>query len=120
MKAYTNVDEYIAASAKEVRPMLVKLRRVIQASAPKAKERISYGIPFYEYGGTGYQGRLIYFAAFKKHISVFIAPRHAQSIPAKMKKYHIAKATYQFPLHEPFPFELIGDAVKLLVKEREQ
>ncbi len=118
MKTYKDVDSYIAGSPQEVRDTLIELRRVIKSVAPKATEKISYGMPFYEYGGTGIKGRLIYFAAFKKHISLFITPWLAKSIPAGMKKYHISKATYQFPLNEPLPLKLIQDTVKTLVKER--
>lgn len=120
MNKAETVTEYIAQAPKEVRNSLTKLRAVIKKAAPKANERISYGMPFYEYGGTGIQGRLIYFAAFKKHISLFITPWLAKSIPAEMKKYHISKATYQFSLNEPLPLTLIQDTVKSLVAEREK
>ncbi len=112
-----DVDSYIEAMPKEVRGTLSKLRRVIKKAAPKASERISYGIPFYEYGGSGYKGRLIYFAAFKKHISVFIPPSLTGESRQKLEKYHTVKATYQFPLNKPFPFALIGATVKVLVKK---
>lgn len=120
MKKFKDVDSYIAESPKEVRNTLEELRRVIKSAAPKAVEKISYGMPFYEYGGTGIKGRLIYFAAFKKHISLFITPWYAKSIPGEMKKYHISKATYQFPLNEPIPFKLIKDTVKALAHERKK
>lgn len=84
-----------------------------------AEEQISYGMPFYEYGGKGIKGRLIYFAAFKKHISLFITPRQGEAIPKDLKPYHISKATYQFQLDKPFPFELIATTVKSLVTARE-
>lgn len=118
MKQFNDVDSYIAESPKELRSTLIELRRVIKSAAPKADEKISYGMPFYEYGGTGVKGRLIYFAVFKKHISLFITPWLAKSIPTGMKKYHVTKATYKFPLNEPFPFKLVRDTVKSLVIER--
>lgn len=88
-------------------------------AAPKAGERISYGMPFYEYGGKGYEGRLMYFAAFKKHISVFITPRHSEIVPKELKTYHVSKATYQFPFGQPFPFTVIEKTVRAMVKERD-
>ena len=68
MKTPKDVGSYIAAAPEEVRATLTELRRVIKHAAPRASERISYRMPFYEYGGTGYKGRLVYCAAFKKHI----------------------------------------------------
>jgi hypothetical protein len=35
-----------------------------------------------------------------------------------MKQFHISKATYQFPLNKPFPFNILETTVKLLVNER--
>jgi len=43
-----NVDEYIVRAPKEIQGTLTKLRVVIKKVAPKAIERISYGMPFYE------------------------------------------------------------------------
>lgn len=119
MKKANSVDEYIAASPKEVIPVLKKLRQIIKKAAPNAQERISYGMPFYEYGGTGYKGRLIYFAAFKKHISIFIPPS-IKGYPEKLKKYQASKSSFHFPLDKPLPFSLIESSVKALVKERDK
>jgi uncharacterized protein YdhG (YjbR/CyaY superfamily) len=118
MKRPNDVDSYIAAAPKELRATLAELRRVIKKAAPKANERVSYGMPFYEYGGTGYKGRLMYFAAFKNHISLFITPWYAKTVSSELERYHVSKATYRFPLDKPFPFTLIEKTVKALVKER--
>lgn len=115
---FKSVDEYISSCATEVQPILKKIRATIKKAAPKAEERISYGMPFYEYGGKGYEGRLIYFGAFKKHISLFITPRHSETVPSELREYHVSNATYQFPLDKPFPFALIEKTVKLLVNAR--
>ena len=120
MKTPKDVDSYIAAAPKEVRATLTELRRVIKNAAPKASERISYGMPFYEYGGAGYKGRLVYFAAFKKHISLFITSWNAEAVPAELARYHVSKATYRFPLDQPIPLRLIGKTVRALVRERDK
>lgn len=120
MKTPQDVDAYIASAPEKVRATLAELRRVIKSAAPKASERISYGLPFYEYGGAGYRGRLVYFAAFEKHISLFITPWHAETVPPELAKYHAGKATYQFPLDKPLPFPLIRKTVRALVKERDR
>src|SRR5438477_7544976 len=114
MKKAKSVAAYIAAAPPAVRARLKGLRQVIKRAAPKATERISYGMPFYEYGGSGYKGRLIYFAAFKNHISLFIPPSPGKN-SRELEKYHVAKSTFHFPLDQPFPFALIGRTVKALV-----
>jgi uncharacterized protein YdhG (YjbR/CyaY superfamily) len=119
-KTPKDVDSYIAQAPKGVQPRLTKLREIIKKTAPKAAERISYGMPFYEYGGTGYKGRLIYFAYFKKHISLFITPWYDKTLPTELNKYHAGKATYQFPLDQPFPFALVAKTIQKMVEERDK
>ncbi len=113
------VDTYIASFPEEVQVVLKKIRHTIKKAAPRAHERISYGMPFYEYGETGTRSRLIYFAAFKKHIGLFITPGDTEHIPPQMEQYHVSKATYQFPLHQPFPYDVLADTVQALVAARE-
>ena len=54
MKNYKakNVDAYIASAAKDARPKLKELRKIVKAAVPKAEEGISWGIPFYKYHGA--------------------------------------------------------------------
>lgn len=60
-KTPKNVDAYIETVPVETRARLSQLRRIIQAAAPGAEERISYGMPYYEY-----KGRLAYFRLAKE------------------------------------------------------
>jgi uncharacterized protein YdhG (YjbR/CyaY superfamily) len=122
VKPTKDVESYIAEAPEEIRDRLVELRRVIRKAAPKATERVSYSMPFYEYGRTGYRGRLVYFAAFKKHISVFLpyAGMLPKELTREMEKYHAGKATFRFPLDQAFPFGLIGRVIKGQVKERDR
>jgi uncharacterized protein YdhG (YjbR/CyaY superfamily) len=116
-KTPQDVDEYIAGMPKEVRGVLVKLRRVIKKAAPKAIERISYGMPFYEYGGTGFKGRLIYFTVSKKYIAVYLPPTRAGESLDRLKKYQVTKSSFHFSLAGPFPFALISRTVREIVKK---
>src|ERR1051325_4181765 len=107
MKKARSVSAYIAAAPPAVRARLKRLRQGIKRAAPQATERISYGIPFYEYGGTGNKGRLIYLAAFKQHIGVFIPPKPSRGY-GRLERYRTAKSSFRFPLDKPFPFALLG------------
>ena len=118
MKTAKTVNGYIAAAAPEVRTRLRRLRQAIKRAAPQAAERISYGMPFYEYGGSGYKGRLIYFAAFKRHIGLFIPPTPSRGYGG-LEKYRTAKSSFRFPLDQPLPLGLIGKTVKALVRQRD-
>jgi uncharacterized protein YdhG (YjbR/CyaY superfamily) len=109
---YEDVDAYIAAAPKAAQPLLRQLRDLIRSAAPKAEERISYGMPYYRY-----HGHLVYFSIFKNHIGVYpggYADKHPE-----MKKYMTSKGTYRFPLDQPLPVALIRRFVKTRVSENE-
>lgn len=115
-KPPTDVDAYIAAAPEAVQPQLRQLRALIRAEAPNATEKMSYGIPFYEYGvkpGT-FESRLIYFAAQKRHIAIYPAG------DAKgLEQYLAERSTLRFPLDKPLPIAKIRSLVRARVKERE-
>jgi len=92
-----------------------------EEAAPKAKERISYGIPFYEYKSPGYKGRMVYFGTFKNHVSMFVVPEAVPPAIAKqLKPYKVAKSTLRFPIGTKVPVSLIKKLVKLRMKEINQ
>ncbi len=104
-----DVDAYIAAAPRSVRPRLRELRQAIRAAAPKAEERISYGIV-----GYFYHGRLIFFGGHARHIGMYPAG------DAKgLEKYQAAKGTLRFPHDKPLPIARISKLVRDRVKERD-
>ena len=116
MKSNTNqpqtIDAYIASYPKDVQVHLKKIRSTIKKAAPKAQEKISYRIP------TFFQdGNLIFFAAFKNHISVYPAPRGAAEFKQELSAYEGGKGTVQFPLGKPIPYGLITRIVKFRLQE---
>lgn len=108
------VDAYIAAAPMEAQPILRELRQVIKSAAPKAEEKISYGMPFYEY-----HGRLVYFAAHKRHVAVYSLV-HADYTSAKeLKEFITSKSTLRFAIGQPLPVALIRRLLLARVKENE-
>ena len=102
-----NVDSYISAAPKESRAKLQQLRRVIRAVAPKAKEGISYRMPYYDYHGA-----LVWFAAFKSHIGIFLRPPVIAEHKRELKRYVTTKSTIHFPIDKPLPLALIKKLVR--------
>lgn len=112
------VDGYIAAWPKPTQAMLRQLRSAIKSACPAAKETISYAIPFYEYKSSGYPGRMIYFAAYKSHVGVYVVPRSLPPALAKqVAKYKQAKSTLHFPIGTKIPVGMIRQLVKIRMKE---
>ena len=106
-----NVNEYIKNCPKEMQDKLKKLREVIKGAAPKAEEKISYGMPYYDY-----KGRLVYFALMKNHIVLYIPPPIIEQHKNELKDYITTKSAIHFPLQEELPFTLINKLVKARIK----
>ena len=109
-----NVDDYIAAAPKEVRGKLKELRAAIRKTAPKAKEKISYGMPYYSY-----EGRLVYFRLAKSHIGLYVPSPVIEEHKAELKDYETAKATVRFPFDKKLPIMLIKKLIKARMKKND-
>ena len=108
-----NIDEYIAGFPNNVQEILERIRMTIRKAAPGAEETISYQIPTFTLKGK----YLIYFAAYKKHIGLYPAPRGVQKFEKELSAYEGGKGTVRFPFDKPIPFGLIGRIVKFRVKK---
>ena len=110
----SEVNAYIAKASKPAQQMMRQIRTAIRSTAPEAEEKMSYGMPFYEYKFQGYKGRLAYFAAYKKHVSFYAVPRKIPpDLDKKLGPYKAAKATLQFPIGTRVPVALLKQIVKL-------
>lgn len=107
-----DIDEYIATAPAEVREMLEQVRQAIPKAAPKAEEKISYGMPAFAVNGKV----LVYFAAFKNHIGFYAAPTAHEEFKGDFSKYKTGRGSVQFPLTEPMPLKLIAKVVKFKLK----
>jgi uncharacterized protein YdhG (YjbR/CyaY superfamily) len=111
----TSIDEYIAGFPEDVQRRLQDLRSVIHEAAPQAVEKISYSMPaFYQ------KGNLVYFAAFKRHIGFFPTGSGIAAFENELSGYKTSKGTIQFPLDQPFPYDLIRKIVRFRVAENEK
>lgn len=108
------VAEYIQAALPKARPMLRQLRSLVRATAPKAVEKVSYRMPYYSYCG-----RLMYFAAFKDHVSVYAWGDAMKSLAHEVKPYRTSSATLRFPLGSRLPMTLLRKLLKARMKDNE-
>jgi len=108
-----NIDEYIAGFPNNVQEILEQVRMTIGEAAPHAEETISYRIPTFTLKGK----YLVYFAAYKKHIALYPAPRGVEKFKKELSLYEGGKGTVRFSLDKPIPFGLIKRIVKFRAKE---
>jgi uncharacterized protein YdhG (YjbR/CyaY superfamily) len=110
-----NVSEYLAAFPPKQRAALRKLRSAIKAAAPKARESISYSMPYYSY-----LGRLVYFAGFKNHNSLFVLSFPLmKALGKELKPFHTSGVTVHFAPEKPLPVALVKKIIKARIKENE-
>jgi uncharacterized protein YdhG (YjbR/CyaY superfamily) len=105
---FVSVDEYIRTFPPGVQKVLEELRTTIKTVAPDAKETISYKMPTFTLNGT----YLIYFAGWKKHVSIYPIPSGTEAFNKEISKYVDGKGTVKFPLDKPLPLKLISRIVK--------
>jgi uncharacterized protein YdhG (YjbR/CyaY superfamily) len=108
-----SIDEYIHTFPEDVQTILKQVRKTIKAAAPKAEEKISYGIPTFTLNGK----YLIYFAGWKHHISIYPIPVGDEAFNQEIAPYVAGKGTLKFPIDKPMPLKLITKMVKLKVAE---
>ncbi len=106
------VDAYIRAAPKDARANLLQLRRLIKSTAPGAKETISYRMPCYTYYGA-----LVWFAAFKNHLSIYLRPPVIQEHKLELKGYQTTKSAVHLPMNKPLPIALIRKLIKARISK---
>ena len=111
---FATVEEYIGSFPGDVQDILREVRSTIQGAVPEAGERISYGIAAFTLGGRD----LVYFAGWKKHISVYPVPTEDADLTRELAPYLAARGTLKFPLGKPVPYPLIGRVAVVLARQR--
>lgn len=108
------VDQFLADLPEEVRSSLEQLRRKIQAAAPDATEKISYGVPSFNY-----QGRpLVSFGAGKNHLAFYVqSPAVMEAHADELEGYDTSKGTVRFTVDRPLPEALVEKLVEARMQE---
>lgn len=113
---FQSIDEYIAACPEQSQSYVQKIREIVKAVAPKAKEKISYQIACFELNGKN----LVHFAGWKKHVSLYPVPAGSEAFNEEISNFADGKGTVKFPLDEPLPLKLIRQIVKYRVADNLQ
>jgi uncharacterized protein YdhG (YjbR/CyaY superfamily) len=112
LKTPKTMDDYIAGFSGDVQERLKKIRMTIREAAPQAQETMKYNIPTFTFNGN-----LISFAAYKKHIGLYPAPEGDPEFHQELSRYKAEKSTVKFPIDQPIPFDLITRIVRLRIED---
>jgi uncharacterized protein YdhG (YjbR/CyaY superfamily) len=101
----TKIDEYLAGVPAPQKAELERIRKLVKRLVPVAEETIAYGMPAFKYK----KQPLIYFAAFKDHLSLFPTSGPTEELADKLTAYRVSKGTIQFTLDNPLPDALVEE-----------
>ncbi len=99
----SDIDQYLANVKPSQRMELERIRKIVKDTVPEAEETIKYGMPAFMYKGK----RIIEFAAYKDHMSLFGNLGEAEKKLSTYKLSH--KGTLQFTEDNPVPESIIKD-----------
>ena len=106
------IDGYIRTFPGPVQAKLRQLRGIVEAAAPEATGKISYGMPAFHQNGV-----LVFFAAHARHVGFYPAPSAIQAFEKELAKYQSSKGAVRFPIDGPLPVSLIRRMTAFRVKE---
>lgn len=102
-----SVDEYLSNISAQQRAEYERIRKIVRQVVPEADEVISYGIPTFRYKGS----YVLYFGAFKHHMSLF--PGAPLAIADKLQDFKVSKGTIQFTADHPVPESIITEILRV-------
>jgi uncharacterized protein YdhG (YjbR/CyaY superfamily) len=112
--AQAQIRQYIADAPPEARRRLKQIRALVRRTAPGAVEVFSYRIPGFRLNDKA----LVWYAAFKAHISLYPMTAVIRRAHAKaLKSYKLSTGTVQFPLAKPLPISLIRKLIRARAAE---
>jgi uncharacterized protein YdhG (YjbR/CyaY superfamily) len=101
------VEDYLKNATPAQRAEYERIRRIVKRLVPNAEEVISYGIPTFKYKGK----YVLYFGAFKGHMSLFPGAHLTAVLREKLSGYKMAKGTIQFTEDHPIPDSVVEEIV---------
>lgn len=104
---FKSIDEYIATFPAATQTILEQYRQIIHEAVPEAEEVISYQIPCFNLNGP-----ILYFSAYKAHVSVSSPPPTMAVFKDEITAYKSSVSGFQVPYDQPIPKELIAKMAK--------
>lgn len=107
------IDDRLSQLPAAEREALERIRSIALHLVPDAEETISYGLPALKYK----KQPLIYFDAFKDHLSLFPTSGPTEELKDKLKDFKASKGTIQFTLEKPLPEALIREIIEVRLND---
>lgn len=111
-KSTETVDSYIRSESPIAQKHLKQMRALVRKAAPKATERLAWGMPTIDQ-----EGIVVTYAAFTKHLSLFPGAEAMKKFKKEFSRFQTSKGTVQVPFEMKLPVALFAKVVKYRVKE---
>ena len=106
-----SIDTYLHSLPSDYQKELQRIRKLIHVTVPDVTETFSYAMPAFTY----HKKPLMYFAAFKNHLSIFPTSLPIESLKDELAAYKVSKGTIQFTLEKPLPDSLIKKLLQIRI-----
>jgi uncharacterized protein YdhG (YjbR/CyaY superfamily) len=106
------IDDFLATLSADKRAALERLRKIIQAAAPRAEECISYQLPAFCLDGSPF----VWFGAGTNHCA-FYPGGIVQDYKDELEAFEISKGTIRFQADHPIPAALVRKLVKARIAQ---
>ncbi|MBL8923109.1 MAG: DUF1801 domain-containing protein [Myxococcaceae bacterium] len=110
MKPTDPVAAWYAAVPREAKRHVATLRALVKRVAPKATEKLAYGVPTFVLGKN-----LVHLGAYATHVALYGG--RAMALEGPLAKYQSGKGTLRFELDEPLPLKALTQLVRARVAE---
>jgi uncharacterized protein YdhG (YjbR/CyaY superfamily) len=113
---YKSIDQYHEVFSGEILERMKTIRQIVHETVPNVEECISYQIPCFKYNGY-----LIYYSAYPKHISLAhpFSAGFLEHFKDELEGYKVSKSVIQMPNDKPLPEKLIREIIAYRMKENE-
>lgn len=112
MKKAATIDAYENQLSPESRAVLQQLRALVKKVVPESIEKVSYGMPLFDFKGT-----LFWFADWKAHYGIYPEPSAIVHFEKVLKKYVTSKGCIQVPKGGDLPLKFLKNLLLYRVKE---
>lgn len=99
------IDEYIAQYDGETRERLTQIQALLASVFPEADQVIRYKMPTFRVGDKD----VIFFAAYKNHISLMPTPYTIEHFALRLTDYKTTNHAIQIRNEQPLPSSLITE-----------
>ncbi len=107
----SKINDYLDHLTPAQKSQFERIRNIVNDVVPEANESFSYGMPAFKYKNKP----LLYFGAFKNHMSVFPTSEPIQKLNDKLSKFLTSKGTLQFTENNPIPESLLKQILTIRI-----